>query len=184
MNRNRLVVVALASLLAAGCSTDRGQSEPTAGASTTASATASSGTASPTDAASLRAQEAVVTFWRLRDELASDPSRGVTQLAEVARGQALDLHRRSLNAQAAQGWKQVGSTVVTPQSVAAADSPAEYVVTACVNVEKVNIVDGEGKSHVPPGRPGQSAYSYKVQQDGANWYLTEDLLQAKPCAAS
>lgn len=179
MNRNRLVATLVASLLMAGCSAGSGGAEPTTGTTAATSRTASSSpTRTPTDSAPARAEEAVVAFWRLRDELASDPSRGVTQLAEVARGQALDLHRRSLNAQAAQGWKQVGSTVVTAQSAKASDKSGEYMVTACVNVEKVNIVDAEGKSHVPPARPIKSAYSYTVQQEGSRWYLIEDLLVA------
>ena len=175
---------ATASLLATllvmtGCTRAEPQTpSPSASASSSSSM---STTATPSDSPEAQAAQAVVAFWKLRDQLASDPSQGVTKLAEVARGQALDVHRRSLNAQAAQGWTQVGFVTVTPGTVKPTDKPGEYSVVACVNVSTVNIVDAEGKSHVPPGRPEQSAYTYKVQQDGAQWYVVEDLLEATPC---
>lgn len=186
MNRYRLVAIAAAALVTAGCSVG-GSEGPTSSSPTptpTTSAASPTPSSTPTDSPGAQAEAAVVAFWKLRDELASDPSQGVTRLSDVARGQALDVHRRSLNAQAANGWKQVGSTEVTPQSAKPSDKPDEYVVTACVNVAKVNIVDAEGKSQVPPGRPDQSAYDYTVQQDGAKWYVIKDLLEAKPCASS
>ena len=181
MNK-QMAGILTAALLLASCTGGDGNANPTAStATTTASPSSLATSVTPSDAPESQAATAVVTFWTLRDQLASDPSLGVTKLAEVARGQALDVHRRSLNAQAAQGWKQVGSVTVTTGTVKPTDQPSEYQVNACVNVSKVNIVDAEGKSHVPPGRPEQSAYTYKVQRDGDHWYVVEDLLEAKPC---
>ncbi len=171
----------VALLVTTGCTAAEPQTPDSPWTSTSSALTTAPTTATPSDSPESRAALAVVAFWKMRDELASDPSQGVSKLAEVARGQALDVHRRSLNAQAAQGWKQVGFVTVTPGIVKLTDQPGAYSVVACVNVSTVNIVDAEGKSHVPPGRPEQSAYTYMVQQDGAQWHVVEDLLEAKPC---
>ena len=186
MNVNRAgagVTLAVAFLLA-GCSDATPGTTPTSSSTASQTSTPStsvSATGTQSDSPEVQAEAAVVAFWAMRDQLASDPKQGVTKLSDVARDQALDVHRRSLNAQAAQGWKQVGLTSVTPQSATATDKPGEYVVKACINVSKVNIVDSEGKSQVPPGRPAQSSYAYKVQRDGEKWFVVQDLLEAKPC---
>lgn len=125
--------------------------------------------------------QAVVRFWKVRDELAKNQSEGVTRLATVARAQALATHRKILNDQAMLGLKQIGETNVTPTTAAPTGTDGVYVVTACLDVSKVNVVDAAGKSQVRPGRPDKTARDYKVQRDGANWYVVEDISQGKPC---
>lgn len=170
----------VATALLAGCSTAGAtdpSGSPSAGATTSATTLATPTLTSP----KVQAEQAVVRFWKVRDEIARNPSEGVTKLAGVARGQALDLHRRILNTQATRGWKQVGNTVVTPIAAAPTATARKYTVTACVDVSKVDVVDGAGKSQVRPGRPERSAYDYTVERDGKQWFVVEDLLKGRSC---
>ncbi|MFZ1287997.1 MAG: hypothetical protein WAR57_13275 [Candidatus Phosphoribacter sp.] len=146
---------------------------------TTASTTTT--TVSPQEQALTDAKGAVVAFWRARDEVASNPDLGVNRLDSVARGQALDVHRRSLNAQISAGLKQVGNVAVTPLAASASPDPGQYSVSACVDVSKVNVVDKEGKSQVPPERAERSRYDYVVLKAPEGWFVIQDLLEAQPC---
>lgn len=172
-------------LLVAACTGSGGDPAPTtpglsspATTSPTSSPTTSSLTPAEQDLAA--AKTALVAFWRVRDELANNPTLSLTKLSTVARGQALDLHRRSLQTSRIQGLTQVGFVVVSPLSAAAKDQ-GTFTVVACVDVSKVNIVDQAGVSKVPPGRPAKSSSEYVVEKTPDGWYLTGDTFEAKPC---
>lgn len=184
MSRTYLAVLASALVLTA-CQGEV-TPEPSVPPTTAPTVSSSPPTASPTQTPTLSPEEeaamqAVVDFWAMRDELASDPEVGLTRLSEVARGQALEVHRSSLVAHAGQGLRQVGSVTVTPTAVTTGDAAGLYEVTACIDVSGVNVVDVDGKSAVPPGRPDMSEYDYTVERDGEQWFVVEDLLESKDC---
>lgn len=182
---NRICLAALAVVLVLGGCQDEATPEPSVPPTTATTTTSPSPTTpsptptfSPEEAA---AMQAVVDFWEKRNELGLNPELGVTSLAEVARGQAFDLHSRILNSEAQEGLRQQGSGVVTPTSVEPGEGDDQFVVTACLDVSGVDVVDADGNSVVPPDRPPQAAYDYVVERDGEQWFVVEDLLEAKDC---
>jgi len=182
------MAAAVAALLLAGCTGETGNLEPT---QTTTATPTTSPTESPTTATTTptpepapeeaAAQQAVIDFWKMRDELGIDPELSVTRLSEVARGQALDVHRRALIDQAREGLRQVGSGVVTPTSATPGPEEDQMIVTACLDVANVDVVDSAVESIVPATRPDRVAYDYTVENGGDRWYVIEDLLEAKAC---
>ena len=180
MTRTRVAIAIAAALLLGGCA-GTSQPAPTASSPVTTEPTITGSPSTSQDPDIASAENAIVDFWQVRDAVASNPSGGVTKLDTVARGQALDVHQRSLNAEFASGLRQVGSTVVTPISASPAATTGEFDVAACVDVSKVNVVDKDGKSHVPTNRPPRSRYDYVVQKTSAGWFVISDPLKAKPC---
>ncbi|NLD76311.1 MAG: hypothetical protein GX643_06565 [Acidimicrobiales bacterium] len=177
-------------LLLAGCTDSAPVDEPssltTSPATTTPVQTPDSQTTTQTPTVDPssdeeQAKQAVIDFWAMQDELASKPEESLTRLAEVARGQALEAHRANLFSQAQEGLRQEGAVVVTPTHVGPGDSPSTFVVTACLDVSDTSIVDAQGNSVVPAGRPDQAAFDYTVERDGDQWFVVEDLLEAKDC---
>lgn len=185
----RPFAAAAAALVLAGCTNNAPVEEPNSPTTPVATTTpvetpASTITQTPTvDPASdeERAKQAVIDFWRLRDRLGSHPEESITVLAEVARGQALDVHTSSLFSQAQERLRQEGTGVVTPIDVQPGPMTNQFLVTACLDVSGVDVVDEEGRSVVPAGRADRSAYQYTVERDGDSWFLVEDLLEAKAC---
>lgn len=187
---NRPFAAAAAALLLASCTNNapvEEPSSPTTSAATTTTvetpdspATTQTPTVEPSSDEE-RAKQAVIDFWAMQDELASTPEESLTRLAEVARGQALDAHRANLFAQAQEGLRQEGSVVVTPTHVGPGDTPGTFIVTACLDVSDTSIVDAQGNSIVPAGRPDLASFDYTVERDGDQWFVVEDLLEAKDC---
>lgn len=182
----KLIPALVAALLLAGCTGSSSEPEPTPTPPPTTSPTASptTPTTTPTPEPApeeVAAKQAVIDFWKVQDELAANPELSVTRLAEVARGQALDVHRTNLLDQAREGLRQVGTVEVTPTRAQAGESPEHMVVTACLDVTDVDIVNSDGDSVVPATRPDRAAYDYTVEREGDRWYVIEDLIEAKDC---
>lgn len=183
----KLITALVVAPLLAGCTGDNGEPEPTETptatltASPTAPPTATTTPTPETPPEEAAAKQAVIDFWKVRDELASDPALELTRLSEVARGQALEAHRSTLISQAQSGLRQVGSVVVTPNAVESATSAQRYIVAACVNVSQVDVVDADGESVVSPNRMTASASDYTVEQDGEQWYVVEDTFEQRTC---
>jgi ribosomal protein L24 len=49
-----------------------------------------------------------------------------------------------------------------------------YKVTACIDASKVNLVDKNGKSVVPPEGPRRVSYDYTVENDQRKWYVIKE----------
>ena len=127
------------------------------------------------------AGEAIVAFWAKQDELASDPRPPLTELATVARGQALMQWQRNLTDMRSKGRKTVGRVTVEASPGVLDTETKLYQVSACVDVTKVNVVDKDGKSVVSAERLPRTRYTYKVQEDDGQFFVVEDLLKGKPC---
>jgi hypothetical protein len=49
-----------------------------------------------------------------------------------------------------------------------------YNVTACIDASKVNLVDKNGNSVVPPKGPRRVSYDYTVEYDEQKWYVIKE----------
>jgi hypothetical protein len=114
------------------------------------------------------------------DELASDPQKSLDKLAAVARAQAFAQWRSNLTTYRRSGWKQVGDSTVLSAEAQSVDGK-NFVVKACIDVSKANVVDRAGKSVIAAGRQDRMEYSYKVQKAPEGFFVTEDKLKGNPC---
>lgn len=185
MTKNRLALVAV--LLLGACT---GASQPTQtttspspspSSSTPTSMAPSTTSLSPQELEAKAAEAAVVKFWRVVDELSSDPNTSLNKLATVSRGTSIDTWAQMLTNRRGKQYRQVGDVVIA--SVAAkVKGPKSWDVTACIDVSKVNLVDKDGKSVVAATRPPRVEYLYTVEkgQSPAGYYVTADK-QVRTC---
>lgn len=178
------VVTLAASVLTSGCS----DPAPTPSLSTRTTATSSSTTTTTTSPPSLSpaekdlkaAADTIGRYWKVVDELAADPKKSLNLVATVARGQAADQSRIEVGTIQAQGWRQVGESVVASSKASTKDGKT-FSVVACVDVSKVNVVDKSGKSVLRAGRPERQQYTYAVEKASQGFFVTIDTLKGKPC---
>ncbi len=173
MTRTRVAVATAAALLLGGCA---GTSQPTPTTSTAVTSRPPSTTGSPStsqDPDLVSAGSAVVAFWTVVNRLSETPDLSLSELATVARDPAITVWRQLLTDQRRKKQTQVGDVVVADVSPAA--SGDHYVVKACVDVSKSNLVDSAGKSVVAPNRQPRVSYQYVVRlaADG-KFYVTDD----------
>jgi hypothetical protein len=183
--RSRIAAtLALAAITAtSACATN----DPKPSLSTTTSATSAAQTPTPSTASLSPAEQdakdaaqTITRFWGVLDELASDPTKSLDKLAAVARAQAIAQWRSNLTTYRRSGWKQVGDSTVLSAEAQAVDGK-NFVVKACIDVSKANVVDRAGKSVIAAGRQDRMEYSYKVQKAPEGFFVTEDKLKGNPC---
>ena len=129
---------------------------------------------SPADQDRQRAENAVGKFWAVIDELAADPFSKLERITTVSRDQTAAQWRKNLMSDRGKGWKQVGKTKVASAEAKPSGSSSQFVVAACIDVSKVNIVDKDGKSVIAASRPPQVAYRFTVQEDNEKLYVITD----------
>lgn len=184
-SRTRVIAIALVALLGtSGCTGDSTSRDPDA---TSAEPTSSSPTTpgsttpapptvplSPAEQNLESAKASVVSFKAVTDELATDPSKSLNQLATVSRDRTANMWRQLLSQRRQLGLKQIGTTEVTG-ATAKYRGKDKYAVTACIDVTKVNVVDKDGKSVVDANRPDRVEHHYTVEKasDG-RWYVSND----------
>ena len=124
------------------------------------------------------AGQTVVAFWRVTDQLSSDPYTSLNKLATVSRGQTTDPWRQMLIQQRRAQETQKGRATVRITNTAYRGNNL-YAVKACIDVSKVDIVDKHGKSVVSKTRAPRVSYDYTVQKatDG-RFYVVNDKLVA------
>ena len=185
-----IATAALATLSLTACSPDSPAAAPSVTSASPTSSASPSSTAStppPTSSSSNSgaagaAAAAVTNFWAKLDALASNPTEPLSDLAAVARDQALTQWQRNLTEMRGAEVKQVGSAVVGQPTVTPSDVKDAFDVKACVDVSKVNVVDKDGKSVVSPNRLPKAAYTYRVElgNDG-RFYVATDTMKGEPC---
>ena len=106
--------------------------------------------------------------------------RALDKLAAVARAQAIAQWRSNLTTYRRSGWKQVGDSTVLSAEAQSVDGK-NFVVKACIDVSKANVVDRAGKSVIAAGRQDRTEYTYKVQKAPGGFFVTEDMLKGQPC---
>lgn len=163
---------------AADPTTTRSAATTTESNTSTPSSTPS--TTSPAERDAKAAQQAVVRFLALYDELANNPKSSLNRLATVARGQALAQWRTTLFRQRVKGWRQIGSVKIV-STTASKRTSQRYKVTACIDVDKVNIVDRDGKSVVAANRPPRTRDTYIADRTPQGWFVTGEEFQVTTC---
>lgn len=182
-----VAVVAALATTATACDGD-GKADPTPTPTTSRTATSPSPTPTTTSSPTSTktpdeqgAEQAVVAFWAMLDEKASDPYTDLTDLSTVARDQAFLQWTRNLTQSRGSGWKQVGSTSVRSADATYNSNKDLWDVSACIDVTKVNVIDRNGKSVVAANRRPRVNYTYEVTKDDGKFYVTRDTLKGKPC---
>ncbi len=185
-----LTASALLGTTLAACGQGDSPSRPSSATTTSSSTSTSSSTTSASSSttstsnsgASGAAAAAVTNFWAKLDALASNPTEPLSDLASVARDQALTQWQRNLTEMRGSEIRQVGSAIVGQPAVTPSELKDAFNVKACVDVSKVNVVDKDGKSVVSPNRLPKAAYTYRVElgNDG-HFYVATDTMQAEPC---
>jgi hypothetical protein len=176
-----LAVAAIAAT--SGCTTSDPKPTPsttTSVTSATTTPTPSSTSLSPAEQDVKDAAQTITRFWGVLDALASDQKKSLDELATVSRDQAIAQWRSNLTTYRRSGWKQVGDSTVLSAQAQSGDGK-NFVVNACIDVSKANVVDRSGKSVIAAGRQDRMEYSYKVQKAPEGFFVTEDKLKGHPC---
>lgn len=169
-------VVLSLGLITGGCT----KSEPppvTPPPSTAAQPTSSSPSATPTippaEAAAIARAKGYVA---MLDKLSSNSKANLDELSTVARGKAADKWRQIILDDRSAGHRQTGSTKLTLISAKAGSSDQQWVVTMCLDVSGVDVVDRDGKSVVTKNRPDRVRDVLTVDQDtsSSKWFVTQD----------
>lgn len=173
-------LAALSVVVAAAACTPDGSNGPSA-SPTPSDPTTTTITPSPTTTPTLSkeevenraAEQAIVNFWALTDKLFADPNVSLSKLVTVARDQSADVWRKLVISDRANGYRQIGSSVV--RSVhATKNKQGQWDATACIDVSKINVIDQKGKSVVNAGRAPRVKYSYVLVRDGGKFYVIKD----------
>ena len=121
-----------------------------------------------------KAEGAVYRFWRVIDRLSADPSSDLTELTTVSRGSVAAQWARNINQYRFDEVKAEGRVAVRDVMARQTKDDVLYKVTACIDASKVNLVDKNGKSVVPPEGPRRVSYDYTVENDQRKWYVIKE----------
>jgi hypothetical protein len=121
-----------------------------------------------------KAEGAVYRFWRVIDRLSADPNTDLTELTTVSRGSAAAQWARNINQYRFDEVKAEGRVAVRAVVAKQTKDDDLYKVTACIDASKVNLVDKNGKSVVPPEGPRRVSYNYTVENDQRKWYVIKE----------
>jgi hypothetical protein len=121
-----------------------------------------------------KAEGAVYRFWRVIDRLSADPDSDLTELTTVSRGSVAAQWARNINQYRFDEVKAEGRVAVRDVVARQTKDDDLYKVTACIDASKVNLVDKNGKSVVPPEGPRRVSYLYTVENDQRKWYVIKE----------
>jgi hypothetical protein len=127
-----------------------------------------------------KAEGAVYRFWRVIDRLSADPNSDLTDLTTVSRGSVAAQWARNINQYRFDDVKAEGRVAVRDVVAKQTKDADFYKVTACIDASKVNLVDKNGKSVLPPEGPRRVSYDYTVENDQRKWYVIKEKV-AKTC---
>lgn len=172
------VVLALG-LLAGGCTkSEPPQPTPTSTSQSTTASPSATPTMPTSEAAAIaRAQDYIAIL----DKLSSSPKANLDELSTVARGKAADKWRQIILDDRSAGRRQTGTTKPTAASAKVGSSDQQWVVTMCLDVSNVDVLDRDGKSVVSKNRPARVRDVLTVDQDtsSSQWYVTQDEVTGK-----
>ena len=168
-HRGPLALLLLAAALA-GCTSS------TAGPSPTPTAVVSSASPSPTLSEGQRAANDVVVKYRaLIDELRQQYKPDVSALLAVAGKDAYEKWRYTLQDDFASGVHQTGTSSVSTLRTEAGSSSGQWIVAACVDFTKVDIVNKDGQSVMTaPGARQQVTYTVDQDSTTLAWYVANE----------
>ena len=171
------VPLVLAAAVLAGCTPSTSASSPTPAVIAS--------TASPTPTLSegqKAANDVVIKYRALIDELRSQDLPDSARLATVARDSAYEKWTRVLQDDFVNGYHQTGVAVIAIKSTDPGASARQWLVSGCLDVTKLDVVDKAGKTTLEhPG--GINHIIYVVDQDPTTlrWYVTNETFDGGTC---
>lgn len=183
MSRVIRTIAALTAVVAALTPTAAcGPDDPAPPSTTTVTPSSSTSTESPTSTTSVEsadekdsrlAADSISIYWKTLDQLASTPTKSLTDLSAIAVDPALAQWQRILTLRRGGQVTQAGATRIEA-APATKKSSDLWDVTACVDVSRVTLVDKDGKSVVKADRPPKVRYAYVVKKIQDQFFVTED----------
>jgi hypothetical protein len=154
----------------AGCTSSTSAPPPSPSVST------SSTSAIPTlSAGQQAANEVVVKYRALIDQLRQQYKPDLTPLIEVSSDAAYEKWRYTLQDDFVNGQHQTGTSLVSILSTESGTTADEWIVSACVDFSNVDIVDKAGRSVMPtPGGRLRVAYTVDQVPTNLHWYVTRE----------
>jgi hypothetical protein len=169
--------VLLLAVALAGCTGSTSTPSPTP--SVVASTTSPTPTLSEGQKA---ANDTVIKYRALIDELRSQDMPDSARLATVARDSAYEKWTRVLQDDFVNGYHQTGVAVITIRSTDPGASARQWLVSGCLDVTKLDVVDKSGKTTLEhPG--GTNHVTYSVDQDPTTlrWYVMNETFDGGTC---
>ena len=170
-HRRAPIAVLLVLAVLAGCT---GSTTPRS--TPTVIPTASSSSPTPTLSEGQQAANDVVVKYRaLIDELRSQDMPDINRLATLARDDAYTKWGRVLQNDFQGGYHQVGVTTLVIKNTDAGTSSRQWLVNGCLDMSKADLVDKNGKSGLAtPGGKQQVKYSVEQDPQSLAWFVTKD----------
>jgi len=163
-------LLVLAAAVLAGCTPSTSASSPTP--------TVSVSTASPTPTLSegqKAANDTVTKYRAIIDQLRAQYKPDLAPLIEVSSDAAYEKWRYTIQDDFVNGHHQTGNSSVSILSTDPGTTAQEWIVSACVDFSKVDIVDKAGKSVMPtPGGRERVAYTVDRVSTNPHWYVTKE----------
>jgi hypothetical protein len=161
----------------AGCTSSTSAPPPSPSVST-----ASTSPTPTLSAGQQAANEVVIKYRALIDELRSQDMPDSARLASVARDSAYEKWTQVLQDDFVNGYHQIGAGVVAIKSIYPGATPRQWLVSGCLDVTKLDVVDKSGKTTLQ--RPGGINHViYIVDQDSTTlkWYVTDETYDGASC---
>ena len=152
--------------------------------------------ASPEDEAAAAAIARYEEYVRVRNTVGQGGYLDTQAFATVAVDPDLTLQTQIAQRNSARGYRDIGETrlaSLTVQSVSLRQDPGYYpqvVLTACLDVSAVDVVDSSGQSVVPPDRPPRTVTTatLRLYQPGTSgvppqggWFVSETTSPGTSC---
>lgn len=172
-------MIASVTLLAGCINTTPPTPSPTPTPSVTPTPTPSA-TPTPTLSAEQQAAAtAVVKFYEVINQVATNDEVDLNSVYEVAGGEAAQVWLRDLQAMKVAGLIQTGLARPKIRSVEGLAEP--FVVKTCVDTTEADVVDKQGKSVVGEGNLTRILYEYTVEHVGQTLRVTKGEAVSAEC---
>jgi hypothetical protein len=170
-------LLVLAAAVLAGCTPSTSVSSPTPAVSVT--------TASPTPTLSegqKAANDVVVKYRALIDQLRAQDMPDSARLATVARDSAYEKWTRVLQDDFVSGYHQTGVAAITIKSTDPGASARQWLVSGCLDVTKLDVVDKAGKTTLEhPGGINHAIFVVDQDPTTLRWYVTNETFDGGSC---
>ncbi len=130
----------------------------------------------------MAANDTVIKYRALVDQLRQQYMPDVSQLLAFSRGAAYDKWGYTLQEDFVNGWHQTGVAVITIKSTEPGGSARQWLVSGCLDVTRLDVVDKAGQSTLEH-TGGINHIVYTVDQDPTTlrWYVTDETFDGAAC---
>ena len=151
---------------------------PSPSASSASPSPSSSPSPQPSETFSPEQQEAadrVIEYFRILDEVSTNPDASIQPLADITTGQTQVLDTRQVGEYRSKGWVQTGVIKVHIKGAAEAtevDDSQMVEIQACTDSREVEIIDSKTSEKVlNPVRPRTVAWQIQVVKPATVWLI-------------